>query len=425
MTTKNRMTSRESRWLAALIMAAFAVRVIYCWKFPQWGPGGSIPDLNWYETIAESLFRHGDITNPTGCLTAAREPGYPMLLAGMYLFTGPSYRAGQALNCVFGTLTVWLIFSLGRAVFEKRTAWLAAGIAAFYPQFLYYTSTLERETIQTFLLTLTAWLLVRGRQNGYADRSASWRPWAAAGLAAACCALTNSVFLPTGLALASVAWLIGRRKGRENRRWAAVYLTAFLCLYALWPLRNVRVFHRFIPGIAFGGGHLYLGILVPNNVAGTPGEAKFLENDPVNLEAKNLSEAERDIFFYRASFRFMREHPAKFALIAARSLAKLWRLYPYARSYAYNYRLIKWVGLLSDGWIIPMGFLGMLLAGRRFPETDYFYCIILTVSFTYMIFWSIVRYRLPMMPFVILFCAYAATRLLYRWGRVRIEQDEN
>jgi 4-amino-4-deoxy-L-arabinose transferase-like glycosyltransferase len=402
---KQSLFSSDRRWLAALILAGLIVRGAYCWKFPQWGPGGAIPDLNWYETIAESLYRHGTILDPTGNPTAIREPGYPLLLAGLYCFTGPSYRASQVLNCAFGALTILLIFLLGQSVFGRRTAWLAAGIAAFYPQFLYYTATQERETFQTFLLTLTVWLILR------AARAPSWRSWAPAAIVSACCALTNSALLPAGLMLAPAVWLLGRRLGRDYRRWAALYLVVFLSIYALWPMRNVRVFHRFILGISMGGAHMYNGIIVPNDLAGTPAEPRLLASDPVFQEAWKLPETERDRIYYRAALRFIREHPLRYLGVSFRSLVKLWRLYPYARAYPYHYELIKWVGLLSDGWIIPLGFLGMLLAGRRFPEADIFLSVIFSVSFTYMLFWSIIRYRLPMMPFAILFCAYALTRL--------------
>ena len=395
----------DRRWLAALVLAGLVVRAVYCWKFPQWGPGGSIPDLNWYETIAESLFRHGAILDPSGNPTAVREPGYPMLLACTYLISGPSYRAGQALNCLFGGLTILLVFALGRLVFGRRTAWLAAIIATFYPQFLYYTATLERETFQTFLLSLTVWLTVR------AARAPSWRSWIPAGVVSALCALTNSALLPAGLMLAPAVWLLGRRLGRDQRRWSARYLVVFFSVYSLWPLRNERVFHRFILGITMGGAHMYNGIIVPNDMAGTPAEPKILASDPVFQEAWKLPEAERDGVFYRGASRFIREQPVRYAGVILRSLVKLWRLYPYARAYPYHYELIKWVGLLSDGWIIPMGFIGMLLAGRRFPEADIFLSVIFSVSFTYMLFWSIIRYRLPMMPFAILFCAYALTRI--------------
>jgi hypothetical protein len=187
-----------------------------------------------------------------------------------------------------------------------------------------------------------------------------------------------------------------------------------LLVTSIWPLRNERVFHRFILGINGGGAHMYIGIIVPNDAAGTPAEEKFVVNDPVVQEAAKFPEAERDKVFYRGAFRFIREQPLRYVGVTLRSLAKLWRLYPYARAYAFHYELIKWVGLLSDGWIIPVGFLGMLLAGRRYPETVVFLSVLVAVSFTYMLFWSIIRYRLPMMPFVILFCAHALNRLLER-----------
>lgn len=403
------LPARDRRWLAALLLTALAVRAVYCWKFPQWGPGGSIPDLNWYETIAESLLHRGVMADPSGALTAAREPAFPMLLAALYHLTGPSYRAAQVLNCVFGTLTIWLIFLLARAAFGRRAAWLAAGIAAFYPQFLYYTATLERETFQTFLMASTAFLILR------AARAPSWRAWVPPGLVAALVALTNSALLPAALMLAPGIWLLGRRTGRDFRRWSVLYFAVFLAAYAAWPLRNEKVFHRFILGIDQGGAHLYIGIIVPNDAAGTPKEQDYLANDPVAQAALKVPEAERDRIFYAGALHYILAHPLGYAAVCLRSLAKLWRLYPYPRAYAYHYRLIKWVGLLSDGWIIPLGFLGMLLAGFRFPEADVFLNVVFSVTFTYMLFWSIVRYRLPMMAFVIPYCAYALTRLEERW----------
>ncbi len=413
MMIKDFMHSWDRRWLAMLILAALVARAAYCWEFPQWGSGGSIPDLDWYETIAESLYRHGAILDPSGHLTAVREPGYPLLLAGLYCITGPSYRAGQAVNCIFGTLTVWLIFLLARSVFGRRTAWLAAIIAAFYPQFLYYTTTLRRETFQTFLLALTVWLILR------AARFPSGRLWVPAGIVSAFCALTNSALLPTGVILAPAVWMLGHRLDRSYFRGAAVYLAVFLSVCALWPLRNQLVFHHFILGINGGGAHMYTGIIVPNDVAGTPGENKFIVNDPVVQEASKLSETERDKVFYRGALQFIRKQPLRYAGVAFRSLAKLWRLYPYARAYPYHYELIKWVGLLSDGWIIPLGFLGIFLAGRRFPKADIFLSVIFSVSFTYMLFWSIIRYRLPIMPYAIIFCAYALIRIGERFEESR------
>jgi 4-amino-4-deoxy-L-arabinose transferase-like glycosyltransferase len=400
--------NKESRWLAALLLAGLVLRAVYCWKFPQWGPNHSIPDLNWYETIAESIYHRGIIADPAGNPTAAREPGYPILLAATYLISGPSYRAGQAINCLFGLLTIVLVFLLGREIFGRRVAWLGAVIATFYPQFLYYTATQERETFQTFLLAFTVWLTLR------ASRSSSLLSWVWPGLMAGACALTNSALLPAGGMLAPAIVYLGLRTKKDHLKGAAVYLATMLLLCSVWTARNHRLFHRFILGINGGGAHMYIGIIVPNDVAGTDAEPAYVTSDPVVQEAAKLPETERDRVFYRGAMRFIREQPLRYAGVVFRSLLKLWRLYPYARAYAFHYELIKWVGLLSDGWIIPLGFLGMLLAGRRFPEADLFLVTVFSVTFTYMLFWSIIRYRLPMMPFMILFSAHALDSFISR-----------
>jgi hypothetical protein len=214
--------------------------------------------------------------------------------------------------------------------------------------------------------------------------------------------------------LAPAIWYLGLRTRKDHLQGALVYLATMLVLCSVWTVRNERLFHRFILGINGGGAHMYIGIIVPNDVAGTDAEPAYVTSDPVVQEASKLPETERDRVFYRGALRFIKEQPVRYAGVVLRSLVKLWRLYPYARAYAFHYRLIKWIGLLSDGWIIPLGFLGMFLAGRRFPEADLFLVTVFSVTFTYMLFWSIIRYRLPMMPFMILFCAHSLNVLASR-----------
>ncbi len=381
--------------LILLLLVGLSLRAAYAWRFPQWGPGGSIPDINCYETLAESLLQYGRLSDPSGHPTAVREPGYPLLLAGLYHITGPSYRAAQALNCLLGAATLILIFLIGAAVFGRPTAWIATAIAALYPQFIFYAGTLERETFQTFLLTGGLWLLIRACRAPSAGRFVS------AAAVWALCPLTNSVFLPAGLAAAGAVWWRGQRRG------AGLFLAVFLGIYALWPLRNHHVFGRWGTGMSGSGAHLYVGLLIPNDVAGTPEELVIDKSDPVMLQASRLPEAERDRFFYRAAADFLVRHPFASAGTFLGSGLKMWRLYPYPRPYAHDYRLIFWLSLLSDGWIIPLGLLGLFWAGRRYPETDIFNATLLSVTVVYMLFWAIIRYRLPLMPIVILYAAHA------------------
>ena len=399
------MISRDNRrLLAAIVLAGVAFRALYAWKFPQWGPGGAIPDLNWYETLAESLLKFGELRDPVGRLTAAREPGYPALLALLYSVAGgPSYRLGQVLNCVLGAGVIVLTWRLAKELFGEKAGLLAAAIAAFYPQFVYYCSTLERETFQTALFAGALLLLLR------ASRSPSTGRFAAAGAVLALAALTNSVFLPAGVALFAAAAWQGRRS-RPRVRGSAAGLAALLALYALWPIRNATVFGRFILGINGGGAHLYVGLIVPNEAAGTPEETRIMEADAVNAAAARLPESERDALYYRESLKLMASRPLHTARVVFLSFVKLWRLYPYQRAYAHGYGRIFWAAILSDGWIIPLALIGAILAWRRrVPDVLLPLVGVAAVSGVYAVFWSIIRYRLPMMPVAIGFAAFALT----------------
>jgi len=395
----------QRRALGILLAAAFAVRVLYCWGASPFNPGDPVLDISLYQMFAHSFMEHGAMLKD-GLPSAGREPLYSAFLAALYTVFGASYTVVWLAHAVLGTLTVWLMFVLADKVFGRNAAWGAALMASFYPQFIYYTAQPEREIFQVHLLLCAVAALIA------ACREPALKKFAGAAALWAACSLTNSTLLPAGLLAALGVWLLGRSYKKDLRVPAAVFLAVYIGLYALWPIRNYMIFGRFVPGVTAGGAHLYVSLIVPNDVAGTRGEADIIANDPVMTAANHLAEEERDRYFYSASARYIAERPLRYVGVMFGSLIKLWRFYPYERDYGMNYRVIKWVGILSDGWVIPLGLVGLLLAGRRFPETDVFNLLLFATTFTYMVFWAIIRYRLPMMPFVLIYAAYALERIV-------------
>lgn len=401
--------------LPLLLAFSFAARLGFCRLFPQSVPGGGIEDQDNYHELALSLCESFSLKNSQGALTAHREPGYPLVLAGLYSLFGPRYWALCLLHALLGTASVYLVFLLGKKSFSPAVGLLAACMAAVNPQFLYYGALARRETLQAFLCLLGAWALLR------ACEKPSARALILAGAVWAFHALTNSAFLPTGLAMAAALWLMLPRRGQSPaharpQRACVLYLSVFLAVYSLWPLRNALVFGRFVAGITQGAQHLYVALIVPNDAAGTPREHDFAAADPVLRSAEGMRQDERDAMFYRESARWVLRHPAGFLGVMAHSGLKLWRLYPYARDYGMDYGRIRLAFFASDAWIIPLGLIGLLLAGRRIPDTDLYNLILGSATLTYMIFWAVVRYRVPLMPFVFIYAAHAMERL---WDGVR------
>lgn len=401
----------ENALLAALLVAALAVRTAYCWLYPQWGPDGTFADTDHYATLASSLLDHGAFLDENGAPSAEREPVYPLFLATLFKVCGKSYRWIQAAHCALSIATVYLIFLLGWLLFSRRAGWIALILASFYPHFIYYTSPVLRETFLTFMSTAALYILI------WAHRRGSFSSFLTAGSFCSLLALTNTSFLPFCLLAAPLAlyWIHRPRQPRFLPLGAA-YLAPLILIYSLWPLRNYLVFRTWILGsTAGGGGIFYIYQVVPERVAGTPLQAEIMRKDPVIQGAGGLNPREREKYYWKAGLKRAAENPKRYLSLVVHRFMTQWRLFPYPRDYPHDYSLLWWISLLSDGWLVPLGFLGFLLARMKPAETVFSYLLVLTTTGLYALISTTLRYRVPMMPYIIIFAALVLDKALHRW----------
>lgn len=380
--------------LAALAAAAGLLRLAYGLRFPA-----AVPNTDSYADIAAAFARTGALAHLDGTLTADREPLYPLLLGTAFRLFGEGYRVTLVLNCLLGALVVWALWRAAREVFDERVAWTAALVAASYPQFIYYCAQPVRETLMVLLGVVSVWALWRASKAG--DLAA-----AAAGAAAALAALTSTQFLVFSAAGAPAALLwLGRAQPRRAARTTAVFLAAFVALYGLWPLRNYRAFGTWVLGsTAAAGGVFYIYQLVPQELGGTPAESEIIANDPVWQASGAIKDpVRRQQYFWREGWKLVRARPAHFArLFAWRLLWDQWRPTPRERAYSHSYRLLWWASLLTDGWIIPLGFSALLFFRLRPDALAVIPLYLVSLGVVTAPLLTIMRYRLPSMPWLIL-----------------------
>lgn len=400
--------SGARRLLPVLVLAAFALRALYCWSFPA-----RVHNTDNYVDIAASFAATGTLAFE-GALTAAREPFYPMLLGAVFKLFGARYAVTALFNCFLGAVSIAALFWAGRRLFGERIAVLACLIAAVYPPFLFYAAQPVRETLMVLmsLLCLTSLL--------HAFDSDS--PWAHAGAGAvnALAALTITTFLPFGLFIVPpvLLWLKRPRWARAARL-SACYLAGFIALYGLWPLRNYRAFHTWVLGsTAAAGGVFYIYQVVPQELGGTPGESAIIAADPVwQASAAIADPAIRQQFYWKAGLRKVKENPARFLrLVAWRFFVDQWRLTPRPRSYDHDFWKVRLVSLLTDGWILPLAFVGLFFWRLRPPEAVLIPAIIISLNLCAAPILTVLRYRLPLMPWLILLAALSLDRI---WEKVR------
>lgn len=397
------------RWTApALLAAAVAARLaIGCLHPPQAAPG-ALPDTDGYAALAASLVSSGALSDKQGRPSAHREPGYPFLLALAFASLGKHYAAILALNAVLGALTLILLYRMGSALYGETVGRIALAAGAFYPPFLYYAAQPLRETAMAFWAVTTLALLTS------ACRAGGWGWFAAAGAAAAAGALTKTTFLAFGLGAVPIALaLLFRRFPAAALARVAAYSAAFLLLYAAWPIRNHWAFGTWIIGATEGGGNnFYVYQKVPQEFGGTPRQAEIMSRDPIYASIDSLDPVARDKAFWRAGWAQVRSDPWRYArLVAWRLCWDQWRLWPRARNYEYSYRAIWWTSLLTDGWIIPLGFAGMLWTRFRALEGMWLCLFVFSEAVAYSLVLSMIRYRFAVMPVLILYAAFFLDRL--------------
>jgi 4-amino-4-deoxy-L-arabinose transferase-like glycosyltransferase len=128
-------------------------------------------------------------------------PGYPLFLRGIYaIFGAHNYRAVFVIQALLSTLTVFMIYRVGRAVSDERAGLIAAAIAAVYPNFIIYNLTTLTETVSVFVIVALLGTIVSGVREGV-------KPIAAAALLLAGC-----LFRPALLFFAPGALLALRKR---------------------------------------------------------------------------------------------------------------------------------------------------------------------------------------------------------------------
>jgi len=402
------MTPRPWQRLAlpALLALGLLLRLGFGWRHPPQRPGEDIVSVDGYAELATSVAQSGSL-RLDGRPSAYREPAYPVLLGTAFRVFGRGYPAVLGTNCVLAVLALCGLFLVGDDLFGRAAALLAVAAAAVYPPFVFYAAQPLRETAVLAVSAWALWALLRAlRQPG--TPAFAW-----AGLGGALCGLTNVTMLPYALLLAPAAtWSLNRSRGAAAWRWSGAYTAALVLFYSVWPIRNALVFHALIPGTTLPFGNIwYTSLVVPQELGGTPQETAILRQDPVCRAAAGLDPAQSERHYRKACLERIRRRPAAFLkLVAWRFFWDEWRLWPRPQAAGDSYRLWRWVGLLTNGWIIPLGLLGMLWVRCRPPRAACVYLFSFSIVLTHSLILTMLRYRTPIMPWLILFAGSVLVR---------------
>ena len=234
---------RSNRWLAALWAAGAGLRLAFIFLEPQTRPIADetmwLMALNRIPAADFSPFSNYPIFHP---------PLYSYFLAAINALFG-SLTAIKVIQAIISSLLIPAVFRIALRVSGPGTALGAASLAAFYPEFVWYSAHFWCETL---FLALVWWAIERliAADQGEIRRSA-----VAAGVLFGLAVLTRETLLYL-LPLAAL-WLAAPKPRRVAP--AAALLLSALAVVAPWTLRNWIQFESFIPVSTGGGLNLYQG----------------------------------------------------------------------------------------------------------------------------------------------------------------------
>ena len=434
---------RELAGLFCVLLLGAAVRVLYLVELAD-APDFTMPQLDarfhdaWARTLALPDWRPAAwFPDPQiGATPYMRPPGYPWFLALVYALSGGSYLAPRVVQMSLGLASSLLAWRIGRRMGGPLAGILSALGLAGYWAFVYFEGELQATSLLIPLLLGATLALAR-----WAERPAPGRA-AVAGLALGLAAVVRpnaAAFLL--VALPWLAWISCRRGGPVPFSSLAAICALFGLALVPSAVRNARVSGTFVPISANLGVNLYIG-----NHAGASG--LMLHELPEGLGhfedltdypdvvarvgerlGRPVTYAEASRWFIGRALSFARAHPAELLRLTARKAALYWSPVEITHNkvVALEREHSRVLRSLPGGFaaLVAIAVLGAAVGLRRRSAERELSVLTLGLALAWFLsvlpFFPAARYRVPMLPFLILSGALGARHVLdlarrRRWG---------
>lgn len=345
-------------------------------------------------------------------------PIYPLFLSANYLINGQSIFWTYCAQAAIDSGTVLLLWLLANRLFGRGTAWATAFLAAFYQAFLFFAGEMLEITLVLFAVTASVLLLVIAAEHS-SKRTRL--------------AVVSGVFL--GLAalgkpniLATIPFLLAGWKWQRDQAWRLMVRPTLLfgigVALVILPvtLRNLVVGDDLVLTSSNGGINFFIG---HNDLAN--GIFRVGSNMEADLEGSSTLIAERALerelkpsqvsnYWFRQGIDFMSENPARELTLLGRKFLLVWNGYEIPNHFDLNfferYSSVLRFTPVRFATAIPLAMAGLFLAWPRRRQLAIPLLFIASYLASVLLFFVTARYRLPAVPFLLVFSGYALMHFL-------------
>jgi 4-amino-4-deoxy-L-arabinose transferase-like glycosyltransferase len=379
----NVKTQRWHRTLLSIFIAALLIRGVFILTLQD---GFYLPDSGAYSTAAVNLTTDGEFG-----ASYRRPPAYPVFLGGIYALFGEQILAVRIVQALIGAFLAVVIAIMGQRVGGEGVGALAGILWSIYPLGVFIAGLLYPVSLATMLLACAILCLLSNSSQDISPRRA-----VLGGVLLGLAALTKPIVLATSAAV--TLWVM--YWGRPRRLFLVSLLLFGLALsLAPWTVRNFYVYGRIVP-------------IEPRVAQHLPSMGNTQESSQTNNKIETIL-----------------RHPGKFATHFGKEFLHFWQLYPdrvsmsernnREKAHQRDSRLVKktifdmsWtklVSILSVGPLFCFAIIGtgvMSLQKEQRRALSLLYMVILSFAVGYSLFFTQMRYRIPIEPYVIILSAY-------------------
>jgi len=400
----------EKNWPILIFTAAVALRMFYFAEM-QSNPFFLYPQLDAEDYDKWALqIAGGDWLG--GTTVFGKSPLYAYFLAVVYKLFGHSFNLIRLIQIAAGGATAVLTYRIGTRLFTKNVGLLAALMISCSGYLIFMSSEILKNSLAVFTTTYSLYLLLKAEEKEF------WGYWLGSGLLLGLTVLNQPNLLFFAPLFCLRAFIVSF--GKKRLFAAACFTAGVTLLLSASALRNYHVEKDLVLVSHNGGYNFYFGnnpvadggiVTVSSIPLDVSQEIAVSREYPEKVLGRKLKASEASSFWYAEGYKFLRENPGKALQLLGHKFLLFWNWYEIPDNVDYyfekRFSSLLTLPLVSYGFIAPLALFGLLLAGRQWRRHLFNYALILTFLASIIAFTVIGRYRLPILPLLAVYAAYA------------------
>jgi Tfp pilus assembly protein PilF len=406
--------------------AALFVRLLHLWQlsdtpFATVLMGDALSYDEWARRLVDGAW--------WGTEVFYQAPLYPYLLGVIYALTGADPMHARLVQALLGTASALMLATAVRWLVSPRAGLVAGLMLALYAPAIFLESLLQKSAVDLACVTLM--VLAVAAVVTRRSRATAW--WSVLGLAAGALALTRENALVWVVVLGG--WALAGREARQagRARVVAAYAAGVVVLLGPVVIRNYVVGGEWFLTTAQFGPNFYIGNhpgADGSYVSLRPGRGspEFERRDATDLAqqatGRALSPAEVSAYWRDQALSFIVSAPTAWLsvmgqkallLVNAREAVDTESQESYAE-WSWPLRVLG--PITHPGVLLPLAVLGVWCLWPQRRRFGLLALLWATLAASTLAFYVLARYRLPLVPFLILGAATATTeavRLRRAW----------